>query len=163
MKKDEIIERLIHNKVIFKLKDEYYFNEDYDTLKDKKEGTTLNVNVQTSLFNIYPEVIDKVAANKKLEAVYNYCKVPLKFKPDMGTPYLVRSLDKNTKEAMRVIMQNSTYTPSIVLELIKDYYKYSNYPKAFKRFIVEDFVTAYALYESGESFKPDKINDIKWQ
>jgi len=84
------------------------------------------------------------------------------YKSENGTKYPVRSMDDVTQKKMHKIFTNSSYTPKLVIAMVTDYYKYYPYPKAFKRFLEEDFVACYSMYKNGETFKNKNIDDITW-
>lgn len=165
MKLEELIPALINMGIIHKIGDDYSITKNHGYApKEEVVGNTLDLGDQAVLpvTKLYPELIRNSSESKKLKAMYDHCKVPYMIQSPTGGRYTVRSNDKFTREAWIDVMQNISLDPDIVLKVISEYYTHYEYPKAFKRFIVEDMQSAYDMYVKGETFKNNSLDNTSW-
>jgi hypothetical protein len=168
MKANEILVQLINRGVVHSIKDEYFLTDRLDKMDrdDKLEANLLVMEepVEASNMDLYPKEIREAGIAKKVEAVLDYCKVPAVIVKG-NSRFLVRSADKLSKGELMSIILNVEYKPEVILKCITDYYATMEYPKAFKRFILEgDLVALYSDYIKGDTSleSPEKPDNQSW-
>lgn len=165
MKLSEIVTDLINIGVIHQVGEEYFLTDKLEEMA-KAERSTILLAVdepEIDLNRLYPETIRKASNSKKVLAVQDYCEVPQSRSTGSGT-FLLRSNDNITQAKILKILRDKTLEPKIVLACIKDYYKTIDFPKAFKRFIAEDFDSMYSHHAKGKKLDTDELPDNKqWQ
>lgn len=152
MTAQETLIKLINIGIVHTIGDEYFITQEADNLlaKNQLEENLTVPTVKVSISELYPETIRNASLDKKLIAVLDYCKVPAVIETDGGGKFLVRSNDGQTRTRMINILKNVEFKPSLVLQLVKDYYSFIPYPKAVKRFLGEgDFDSLYTYYAEG--------------
>lgn len=161
MKADEILVKLINLGVIHKAGNEYFLTtilNDLEATQELEDNLTIETN-EINLSHLYPREIREASSNKKVDAVLDYCKVPLIVQRE-NTSFMVRSSDNTSKNILLKYLKDSNIIPSVLLTCIKDYYAFMMYPKSFKKFVTEgDLYSLYKYYENGNKLGETEIPD----
>lgn len=160
MSPSEILTQLINLGIVHKIEDEYVItNRVYRVLEELEipRESSINVPKTIEINNLYPKEIREAAQSKKAEAILLYCKVPVLSKEG----YLIHSFDGTSLNTLDAIIKNPEYDPTTLLEVIRDYYTFVDYPKGFGKFVRDgDLLTFYRWYKAGNKLgatgeKPD--------
>jgi hypothetical protein len=167
MKGSEMLTMLVNRGVITTIGNEYFLTDRLNKL-DADDDLKSNLLVmeepeKASNMDLYPKEIRESGINKKVKAILDYCKVPGVINRN-GSRFLVRSSDKFSSKALLNIVLDPAYKPEIVLKVIRDYYETIDYPKAFKRFVLEgDLISLYDDFVNGGSLDaPEKPDNQVW-
>jgi hypothetical protein len=165
MTAQEVLIKLINLGIVHNIGDVYSITSKVtDAMDEIDEASTIAIPVINTGGELYPQPIREASSSKKAQAVLNYCEVPGMILRS-GSKFMVRSDDKQTRAAVLRLIKDQTYDPTIILKVIKDYYAYMEYPKAFKRILLEgDLDSLYKYYKEGNSLSStEKPTNEQWQ
>lgn len=164
MSAEEILILMINKGLIHVIGDEYFPTSVTDDLLLKNpEINVLSIEkpLKVDISNLYPEEIRLAAPSNKVEALMDYCNVPVTVSNGKGGFYTVRSDSDFIAKRVNSILSNPDINPVLLLKVIKDYYEKIDFPKSFKRFVDDELMVLYRSYEKGDEIVGDKPDNQK--
>jgi len=160
MTQTEILNVLLNNGIIHRIGDQWLLTDLYETLMEEPDTSILDFDeVEVKEVTRYPDEIRLVKPSKRVDALLDYCEVPLMHTTNSGKKYPVRSSDKATRNAIEKILSDTDIEAEILLASIKDYYTNTDYPKAFKNYVKDgDIYTMYEFAKKGDTLGGDALS-----